>query len=98
MGKGKMNNITMGSKYEFRPNSNPPPGAYNTESGILAMLPNSRSAFIREEVSPYRRPKDKSPDPGIYDGHLSIFAADISTRIGMGSKYVFKPDTNPAPG
>jgi len=93
-----MNNITMGSKYEFKPNRNPPVGGYNTDRGINAISPKSRSAIIREDVYPYRRPKETSPDPGIYDGHLSIFGADVTRRIDMGSKYIFKPDQNPAPG
>ena len=96
--KGNMPNITMGSKYEFKPDRNPPVGAYDIDKGIKASSPNSRSATIREEVYPYRRPKERSPDPGIYDGHLSIFGADVSANIGMGSKYIFKPDSNPAVG
>lgn len=59
---------------------------------------SSKSAIIREETSPYRRPKEKSPGPGEHDAHLTPFGADVKSNIGMGSKYEFKPDKNPAPG
>ena len=29
-----MSNITMGSKYEFKPDRNPPVGGYNIDSGL----------------------------------------------------------------
>lgn len=33
----------------------------------------SKSVLIREETSPYRRPKEHSPGPGEHDGHLTPF-------------------------
>jgi hypothetical protein len=49
----------MGSKYEFKPDKNPPVGAYDPSSGH-AMSSNKkrvRSAHIREDTYTYRRPK-----------------------------------------
>ena len=57
-----------------------------------------RSTLIMQKTSNYKRPDENLPEPGKYDGHLTPFAADIKTNIGMGSKYVFKPDRNPPPG
>jgi hypothetical protein len=91
-------NIGMGSKYEFKPDRNPPPGAYNIESGHNMSKSSVRSAHIREDTSPYRRPIEKSPGPGEHTGHLTAFGADVTRNITMGSKYEFKPDKNPAPG
>ena len=54
--------------------------------------------MIREEVSPYRRPKERSPDPGQYDRHLTKFGSGLRSNATMGSKYEFKPDRNPPVG
>ena len=57
-----------------------------------------RSAHIKEETSPYRRPQENSPGPGAHDGHLTAFGADVTRNITMGSKYEFKADSNPPVG
>jgi len=54
----------MGRKYEFKPDRNPPVGSYDIDSGLRMSQRKTQSALIREEVSPYRRPKDKTPEPG----------------------------------
>lgn len=72
-GQSKMSNVTMGSKYEFKPDRNPPVGGYNIDSGLQMSQRKTRSALIREEVSPYRRPAEKVPEPGSYDKHLIPF-------------------------
>ena len=59
---------------------------------------SSKSAIIREDTSPYRRPKEESPDPGFYDRHLTKLGANITHKMDFGNKYIFKPDKNPAPG
>ncbi len=82
----------MGSKYEFKPDSNPAVGQYNVDAGHYMSKSASKSAIIKEETSPYRRPKETSPDPGQYDAHLTKFGSDVKRNIGMGSKYEFKPD------
>ena len=91
-------NIGMGSKYVFKADRNPPVGAYNIESGHNMSKASIRSAIIREETSPYRRPQENSPGPGHHDGHLDAFGSKITQNIGMGSKYEFKPDSNPPVG
>jgi hypothetical protein len=88
----------MGSKYIFKPDKNPPPGAYDLEASRNHTQSKSRTAHINRETSPYRRPAENLPGAGHYDGHLTSFGADIKTNIGMGSKYVFKPDSNPPVG
>ena len=58
----------------------------------------TRSAIIREETSPYRRPKENNPGPGAHDGHLDKFGSKVTHKMDFGNKYVFKPDRNPPPG
>ena len=58
----------------------------------------ARSALIREETSPYRRPKENNPGPGAHDKHLTRFGADVHHKMDFGNKYVFKPVAGPAPG
>jgi len=90
--------MDFGNKYVFKPDKNPPPGAYNIESGHNLSKMSIRSAHINGETSPYRRPKENNPGPGHHDGHLTSFGADVTRNIGMGSKYEFKPDSNPPVG
>ena len=63
----------MGSKYEFKPDSNPPVGGYDpsTGYGMSSTMKRSRSALIRTEVHSFRRPRESNPAPGHYDGHLT---------------------------
>ena len=63
----------MGSKYEFKPDKNPPVGGYFTERAFSATLPRVRSAIIRENVSTYRRPDENLPGPNKYTDHLIPF-------------------------
>jgi hypothetical protein len=88
--------IGMGSKYVFKPDKNPPVGAYNIESAFEKTSPNKKSATIRQPVSSYRRPIDPTPEP--YDGHLIPMGKSKMSNITMGSKYIFKPDNNPPVG
>jgi len=84
--------MDFGNKYVFKPDRNPPPGAYDPESGHNMSKAKSRAAHINRETSPYRRPDENLPGAGHYDGHLSAFGADVTRKIDMGSKYEFKPD------
>jgi len=88
----------MGSKYIFKPDSNPPVGGYDIESANKHTKSKSRAAHIREETSPYRRPIDNDPGPGHHDGHLDAFGSKITHKMDFGNKYVFKPDNNPPVG
>ena len=49
-------NIDMGRKYEFKPDRNPPVGAYDTDRAKEQTSSRSPTALIREPVSPHRRP------------------------------------------
>ena len=91
-------NITMGSKYEFKADSNPAVGQYDPSSGIAMSQSKSRMAHITEEKHPYRRPKEQSPDAGFYDKHLTALGANITHKMDFGNKYIFKANQNPAPG
>ena len=92
--------MTIGDKYKWKPNENPPPGIYDIERAVSITKFRNRSAIIKEEVSPYRRPKENPPPIGLYDKHLTPFGSDCKTKITMGNKYVFKPlnGSNPGPG
>lgn len=57
----------------------------------------SKSAIIKAPVSPYRRPTERTPEPGQYTSHLTPFGADAK-KIDFGSKYIFKVDRNPKVG
>ena len=86
----------MGRKYEFKPDRNPAVGQYEPNESQTKF--NNKSVIIREEKSPYRRPKENNPDPGQYTGDVITFGKDVKTNIGMGNKYIFKADSNPAVG
>jgi hypothetical protein len=82
----------------FKPDTNPPVGAYDIDKAKEMVSSRSKAALIREDTSPYRRPKEQLPEPGSYDYHLKPFGSDVKGNPGMGRKYVFKPDSNPPVG
>jgi len=86
----------MGAKYVFKPDTNPAPGQYEPNESQTKF--QNKSVIIREETSPYRRPKEQSPDPGQYNGDVVTFGKDVKANPGMGNKYIFKADSNPAVG
>lgn len=83
----------MGRKYEFKADSNPGPGTYETERAEAAIRHYYKLGVIREETSPYRRPKEIGPSPGAYDGHLKPFGSGLK-NVTMGGKNKFKPLTD----
>jgi hypothetical protein len=89
--------MTMGGKYKWKPDSNPPLGGYDLDSGYAATKYMNRSCIIKGETSPYRRPKEQNPEPGQYDAHLKPFGSD-SRKMTLGGKYKWKPDSNPPIG
>lgn len=97
-GSGLARNASMGSKYVFKPDSNPPVGAYELDESFTKSQRTTRVAVIKEETMPYRRPQEISPEPGQYDAHLTPFGSGMKSNATMGSKYVFKANDNPAPG
>ena len=89
----------MGSPYKFVPDSNPGVGTYNLDDSLTKY--NNRSTIIREETSPYRRPKEREPEPGQYNAsaHKSWTNNYLKgKRISLGAPYQFKPDQNPPVG
>ena len=92
------NKISFGDKYKFYPKEGPPPGSYDVDRADAQTKPKTAIAVIKEETSPYRRPKDSSPEPGQYDDRYYKFGYDIKPKIDMGSKYKWQPKEGPAPG
>jgi hypothetical protein len=90
-------NINFGSKYKFVPNSNPPPGAYESSRGEDYIRPRSPSPYIRERIIPESLMRKKESVPENYPAHEDV-SARIKTKIDFGRKYEFKTDRNPAPG
>jgi hypothetical protein len=62
----------MGGKYKWKADQNPALGSYDTDTYFKTMN-KSKSAFIRADVSPFRRPRETVPDPGAYDAYLPKF-------------------------
>lgn len=56
--------MTIGGKYKWKADVNPGPGQYDADASVMHTLPKSRSAVMRPDTSPYRRPKESLPDPG----------------------------------
>jgi hypothetical protein len=55
-----VNKITFGGKHKWKPDDNPAVGSYNPSP----IKPRVKSALIREDVYPYKRPKERVPSPG----------------------------------
>jgi hypothetical protein len=91
-----MQNVDFGEPYKFVPKEGPGPGEY--EGQDKHTKPKVQFAVIKEDTSPYRRPADKTPEPGQYDNHLTQFGSDLKTTADMGSKYKFVPKEGPPPG
>ena len=88
--------MTFGGKYKFQADQNPAPGQYDPEGAITQTKVRSQAAIIRQETG-YQVPRENSPDPGQYDGHLVQFGHN-DKKMTIGGKYVWNPDSNPAPG
>ena len=79
--------MTIGSKYVTKYDNNPAVGAYDPQP----VKPRIKSAVIKEEVSPYRRPLEVLPSPGTYDKHLIEFGKDAKS-FKIGEKFSEKYD------
>jgi hypothetical protein len=55
--------MTIGGKYIWKPDSNPPVGAYNIQSGIDIIKPTIPSAIIKDKIVNTKR-IENSPGPG----------------------------------
>jgi hypothetical protein len=90
-----LNKVDMGRPFKFVPKEGPAPGQYSAVDSVTK--PRVKSALIREEVNPFRRPKEVTPDPGTYDGHLTGFGSGLN-KVDMGRPYKFVPKEGPGPG
>ena len=48
--------MTLGGKYIWKPDDNPPVGGYNPDTAEVHTKSNSTAAVIKAPTSPYRRP------------------------------------------
>lgn len=64
--------MTIGKKYQWKADSNPAPGQYEPEGAVSITKARSQAAIIQEETG-YKVPRESSPDPGQYDGHIKAF-------------------------
>lgn len=53
---------------------------------------------FKEQREQERVAETANMGPGAHDGHLVPLGADNKSRMTMGSKSVYKPDTNPGVG
>lgn len=72
-----MSKIDFGRKYEFKVDSNPKVGKYDTDSKLVR--PSSKTAKIHRATSNYKRPVENSPEPGTYDGQLRAFGSEAKS-------------------
>ena len=97
----KVVDIEKSSKFEFKPDNNPPPGLYDADAAILNTLPRSPSAkIIKDSKCSTARilntAMSSSPDP--YTGHLKPFGAECRNIVFGSSCSPDKPNENPPPG
>lgn len=52
----------MGKKYEFKADSNPPPGAYEVDTAVMSTKTRTPAAQIKEKTSNYHKQVDNGPD------------------------------------
>ena len=94
-----VNRITIGGKYKWKPDTNPPPGLY--DPNFEATRTCSKSVKLQPDKTKRldftRTPMQEIPDAGFYDGHLKPFGA-TAKKINFGRKYPSKFDNNPPPG
>ena len=98
----------FGSKYEFKPDKNPPVGGYDVDSGdrFLSFRNRSIVPFNKSEMSPKKQRRNpygtsdlpKGPDPGDYQREVVTFGSDVKTKVNFGNPYTFVADKNPAVG
>tara|TARA_B110000285_G_scaffold187299_1_gene213007 strand:+ start:152 stop:481 length:330 start_codon:yes stop_codon:yes gene_type:complete len=59
---------------------------------------SKRPLTFKEEREQERIAESSNMGPGAHDGHIIPFGADNKSKVSMGRKYEFKPDTNPGAG
>jgi hypothetical protein len=86
--------VDFGRKYEFKVDSNPRVGQYETASKWTK--PTSKTAKIMKPTSSYKRPQEHNPEPGTYDGHLKSFGSETkSFQIGKKKQENYDPNLGP---
>lgn len=99
-GSNNKSKMTIGGKYKWKPDSNPPPGLY--EPNVNAVKPKSK--MLNMSPNKTKRtdftdtPMKEMPDAGLYDGHIKAFGSENKSKMTIGGKYKWKPDSNPPPG
>jgi len=93
--------LTIGGKYKWKPDSNPPPGLYNpnldvTKPCVKSSVNLSPSKSKRTDFTD--SPMKEVPDAGLYENNLKTFGSDVKTKVNFGNKYKTKYDNNPPPG
>ena len=84
---------------KWKPDSNPPPGTYDPRvtqtkaSSYMANINNDKTR--RSDFT--QTPLQDNPSGGNYQ-KIKKFGSDVNTKVNFGSKYKWKPDSNPPPG
>lgn len=87
--------MTIGGKYKFTTDSNPPPGYYNPEAADSQVRP--KSASYRQSANRRDKPLvNDIPDAGQYEPHKPF--GSIHQNMTIGGKYKFQTNSNPPPG
>ena len=86
--------FTMGKPYEFKPDKNPPPGLYDLEKAWNQVTPRTAAPIVRKEVGRNKK-MEVTPDAGQYEPMRPFGYND--KKMTMGTKYKWKPDSNPHP-
>jgi len=87
----------MGSKYQFKPDSNPGVGSYNLDSGLNMSKASVSSAVIHPESA--RRKQQETSPPISYDNNDNMydFNKNIKPNVYVNSKYTNKYLDTPPP-
>ena len=93
------NKTDFGQKYKFVPNSNPPPGLYDTDKAQKLVQPRTKFMAVpnKEKLADFTVVEGRNmPDAGLYNA-TKPFGHGMK-RVNFGNKYEFKADKNPGPG
>jgi len=86
--------MTLGGKWETKPQEGPPPGLYDVEAAHEATRPKVVfTAIMTPELKLYTHPESVRPE--VNEDHLKPMGAEIKGHITMGSKYVTKYECAP---
>jgi len=89
--------MTLGSKYKWKPDANPPPGYYEPDHKLVKSSSPS-TKISRGKRTNFTDSLDGNPGVGQYDGHIKPFGSGLHQRMTLGGKYGWKADDNPPPG